>query len=389
MSPLRKLVEEIHRRSLWQVLGGYAVGAWIILQVIDQLVQQLVDSVLALSPGGDREAELRALSVFGSSDEDAQRDFIAWARGADDVALVEAAWNVGAYNANLSGLYRVAALLAEPSRAPEVRVVGHLWSALGLLGRGKWADAQAEFDDDAAFDPAQALEFRALFSLLPLVPVETTDLRQLRDQLEVLDIEALTPSGNPSFFFAAHEDIHEAVREYLPGLFDAKAGDSERALQHASALQRIGTPHEVGSMAPDLAHGVRAEVLRSQGRPVEALAELDRAETKIFYHLTMVSPFVGLVHQRFLRAELLRELERDEEALAAYENLVQINPGEIPYLPIAHLRRAEIHEARGETEAAAAQYARFVELWAEADDNLQGRVQDARRRLEEVRAQGR
>ena len=37
MSALKQFVREIHRRSVWQVLGIYAVGAWIALQVVDVL----------------------------------------------------------------------------------------------------------------------------------------------------------------------------------------------------------------------------------------------------------------------------------------------------------------------------------------------------------------
>jgi len=36
---MKKLIQEVHRRSLWQVLGIYLMGAWVVLQVIDQLVQ--------------------------------------------------------------------------------------------------------------------------------------------------------------------------------------------------------------------------------------------------------------------------------------------------------------------------------------------------------------
>lgn len=42
MSPLKKLFDEIHRRSLWQVLGVYMAVGWLSLQVTDQLVQQLL-----------------------------------------------------------------------------------------------------------------------------------------------------------------------------------------------------------------------------------------------------------------------------------------------------------------------------------------------------------
>lgn len=36
---MKKLIQEVHRRSLWQVLGIYAVGAWVALQVVDVLTQ--------------------------------------------------------------------------------------------------------------------------------------------------------------------------------------------------------------------------------------------------------------------------------------------------------------------------------------------------------------
>ena len=39
MSRLKGLVQEIHRRSLWQVLGIYLAGSWIALQVVEQLAE--------------------------------------------------------------------------------------------------------------------------------------------------------------------------------------------------------------------------------------------------------------------------------------------------------------------------------------------------------------
>jgi hypothetical protein len=41
MSRLKRLIVEIHRRSLWQVLGIYVVGAWIALQVADTVTAAL------------------------------------------------------------------------------------------------------------------------------------------------------------------------------------------------------------------------------------------------------------------------------------------------------------------------------------------------------------
>ena len=41
MSRLKQLVHEIHRRSLWQVLGIYIVGSWLVLQAVDTLAGAL------------------------------------------------------------------------------------------------------------------------------------------------------------------------------------------------------------------------------------------------------------------------------------------------------------------------------------------------------------
>jgi tetratricopeptide (TPR) repeat protein len=41
MTRLKRLILEIHRRSLWQVLGIYVVGAWIVLQVADTVTAAL------------------------------------------------------------------------------------------------------------------------------------------------------------------------------------------------------------------------------------------------------------------------------------------------------------------------------------------------------------
>jgi hypothetical protein len=41
VSRLKRFIQEIHRRSLWQVLGIYLGGAWVNLQGIEVLVSGL------------------------------------------------------------------------------------------------------------------------------------------------------------------------------------------------------------------------------------------------------------------------------------------------------------------------------------------------------------
>jgi hypothetical protein len=41
VSRLKRLIQEIQRRSLWQALGIYLVGAWVAFQGIEALVSGL------------------------------------------------------------------------------------------------------------------------------------------------------------------------------------------------------------------------------------------------------------------------------------------------------------------------------------------------------------
>jgi hypothetical protein len=55
-----------------------------------------------------------------------------------------------------------------------------------------------------------------------------------------------------------------------------------------------------------------------------------------------------------------------------------------PNRPILFERLAQLYDEAGDVENAALYYARFVELWAGADAELQPRVEAARARLAEI-----
>ena len=42
MNRIRRLISEIHRRSLWQVLAMYLAGAWVALQVAGHVTDTAV-----------------------------------------------------------------------------------------------------------------------------------------------------------------------------------------------------------------------------------------------------------------------------------------------------------------------------------------------------------
>jgi hypothetical protein len=57
------------------------------------------------------------------------------------------------------------------------------------------------------------------------------------------------------------------------------------------------------------------------------------------------------------------------------------------YRAPSHLRRAQIYARTGDRENAIMHYTRFVKLWEHADAELQVHVEQARRRIEELRGE--
>lgn len=83
----------------------------------------------------------------------------------------------------------------------------------------------------------------------------------------------------------------------------------------------------------------------------------------MWYQLTIMSPFYSGAYERYMRAELLRETGRYDEALAWYRTLGESSPFELIYVAPAHLRRAAIHERLGQKNEAAEQLTRAAALW--------------------------
>jgi len=118
---------------------------------------------------------------------------------------------------------------------------------------------------------------------------------------------------------------------------------------------------------------VRAAIEWRRGRPEAALRELGDGES------TRAVENYGL--ESYLRAEILRALGRDREALDWYT----VQPAMDLFSPLSLapslLHRAEIHARLGEHREAVRCYSRFVALWKDADPELQPLVAHARREL--------
>ena len=71
------------------------------------------------------------------------------------------------------------------------------------------------------------------------------------------------------------------------------------------------------------------------------------------------------------------------EDYLAFEDLFRFNADQAVLGPTLE-RLGQLYDERGDLDKAAEYYAQFVELWAEADEELQPRVRAAQARLEEI-----
>ena len=115
--------------------------------------------------------------------------------------------------------------------------------------------------------------------------------------------------------------------------------DRDAARSRAAAL---GSGPSDGGLADCLATELAAAVARAEGRPAEALSILERTRPRLWYQLTLASPFCCLTSRRFLQAELLREVGRVGEAKGWYGSLVQRSPYELVYREAARARLAPL-----------------------------------------------
>ena len=124
-----------------------------------------------------------------------------------------------------------------------------------------------------------------------------------------------------------------------------------------------------------------AHVALAEGKWDEALALLREADTR------------KTVEDRYAMVQMGRAHEaagRPDSAMGYYEKFLAM-PDPFPVLdarwrPHVHQWLGAIYEGKGESRKAMEQYAKFVELWADADPELQPQVKEIRGRLERLRA---
>lgn len=347
-------------------------------------VDSLVTRAIAVS-GEDWALELRLFRAAAFGDRATVGQLVPQLRTASDVLLERSVARIAIHLRDLRTTERLTPILMEPSRSTELQGEAGVWLADLAAAHGRWSAADAHLQRARRILPAFTLVERTLLATRPFLARPRPELAALRDTL--LHWDGTAPRSSwPAV--AVYDGHYPLLRRHLLGMLEVQLGDAGAVERHAAALDsaaRAATPvSDAGAQARELARGLaeslRAHLAASRGQQREALRRFERARLHVAEGM-LESPAGSQVADRWVRAELLRETGQDEQALAWYATIPEAGMHGLVYLAPSHLRRAQIHERRGERALAARHYARFVELWRDCDPELRPLVADARARV--------
>jgi tetratricopeptide (TPR) repeat protein len=138
--------------------------------------------------------------------------------------------------------------------------------------------------------------------------------------------------------------------------------------------------------ARDRALSVRAESAWLRGSPIEALNYLEASVPEKWWPLIANGDlFANWGYERYLRAEVLRQLGRVTEAKQWYSGL-GVTQYELVFRPVVNLRLGEVAEREGDFRAAGTYYRRAIARWADADAEVPAYSNEARTALSRINA---
>jgi tetratricopeptide (TPR) repeat protein len=217
---------------------------------------------------------------------------------------------------------------------------------------------------------------------MPFIPVPESDLIAIEAGLFEWDVDAVPPSIGSMPWLTVHDGLHPHLRVYLLSLVNIRLGYYKEALDYVMELERMEGPPHVTGLIKGLARGLRAQLAWKEGDLERALEQFGKAQIRAPARYRLYSQFYKQQHERFLKAELLHEMGRHEEALGWTSTFGVGWNFSFIYRAVLHLRQAEYYEGLGQHDEAIEHYSKFVEIWKDCDEELRPMVDEAERKLE-------
>jgi eukaryotic-like serine/threonine-protein kinase len=269
-----------------------------------------------------------------------------------------------------------AAILAKQLRAnadPQVKALGASTEGMLAVIRGRLRDAERAFFDASALTAARGVETSALNDSLTAIWLDvwfrqerTRGARRLDAVLEKQPIRAQPNASRP----------YLQVAELY-----ALAGRPDRA-KAVIAQYQSATDTSIQRWQFFQLQRARGEIALAESRSLDALDLFRKSDT------LPDGPSPGC--EGCIVARIARAFDAagfPDSAIVAYEQFfaspsnplgVEMDPSNAAF---AYRRLGELYEAKGNVAKAVDNYRKFVELWKDADPELQTKVAEVRRRI--------
>jgi len=303
------------------------------------------------------------------------------------------AWLNGASDSLRLARLAASALSDNASYPVGLQALGLLGAAMTDVALGRWEDARQSFVAAGTVEPGVAiitLRYNeamgyaffdyASMALARHMHTPRPELTAIRDSLE-----RWVPPPVPEQLNRIQPAYLPAIRAYLLGLTQASLGDSVAAMVQVAQLASFASLADSVGLLSDLALEIQARIAAQSGRLEDALSLLERTELRVANIRPVTGPDYPRPLGRLLRAGLLFETGRHQEALQWYRGfpyqMATTILRENAWLSHIYGRMGQIYDVLGDTENAIEYYTRFVARWQDADPQFQPRVDSARVRL--------
>jgi len=181
-------------------------------------------------------------------------------------------------------------------------------------------------------------------------------------------------------------------REIMEGFAAVREGRLEEARRRADAATAVWPKSERARLmrdAPLKEAGIRlrAEVLLLEGKPVEAIALMDKEfrPTILGYG---AHAFLGYLFQNFpldqdVVPRAYEKMGETDKAIETYQKLLTFDPrgqDRRMHIPVYHYRLAKLYDSKGLKEQARGEYQNLLEDWKDADADIPELI-DAKKRI--------
>ncbi|HEY8311450.1 MAG TPA: tetratricopeptide repeat protein, partial [Gemmatimonadaceae bacterium] len=183
--------------------------------------------------------------------------------------------------------------------------------------------------------------------------------------------------------------LPEADRPYGDlGAANAMLGRSDKARAVLLQISQIRDAVLRGTFQPD-AHRIQAEIALAENRPRDAVTEFRRADS-----LSDGPQVEDPAPVLFRTGRAFDKANQPDSAIANFEQYLRTSSTErliddMTMLAPTQRRLGELYEAKGDRARAALHYNALMDLWKNADPDLQPQVAEVKQRLARLGAESR